>query len=210
LNRLAALGLLRHLDRRVGGVSAGSAAHIWAVTETGDRLLHLGDSSRNRQRYREPSERLLAHALAIGSRRIDLTLAERSGQLELIEVATEPNCWRPYLGPVGERLVLQPDLAAVTASPGSGYEDCWFIEVDLSSEHLPTVLRKCGQYEAYRRTGREQQERGTFPIVIWVMSSDTRADELARRILGTPSLDPALFRVTTPERFIPVLMGRSA
>jgi hypothetical protein len=214
LRRLHGAGLLRQLDRRVGGIRAGSASFIWSLTEQGHRLRQVGALDQPRLRYREPSQRLLDHALAIADTRVRLVIAAREGRIELSDVQTEPACWRSYLGPSGERLVLQPDLAAITAPRIEGqltdFEDCWFLEVDLCTEHLPTVLRKCAQYESYRRTGSEQQRLGIFPAVVWVMSHPERADALRTAIARTTSLDEQLYRITTPDRLIEDVIGDTA
>lgn len=68
------------------------------------------------------------------------------------------------------------------------------IEVDLGTESLPTLLRKCGQYEVYRRSGVEQAEHGSFPLVLWLFTNQARADELRRRIQRTASLTSELYR----------------
>jgi Replication-relaxation len=71
----------------------------------------------------------------------------------------------------------------VTASPD--FEDSWFIEVDRGTESLPTLLRKCGRYEEYRRSGIEQRDRQVFPLVLWLL-----LDERRRHVLGA-ALDKA-------------------
>jgi len=71
---------------------------------------------------------------------------------------------------------LKPDLYAVTAS--GDYEDHWFCEIDRATESMPTLLKKCVQYEAYRRTGAEQDRLGVFPLVVWVVPDDAQADKL--------------------------------
>ncbi|MGW6423021.1 replication-relaxation family protein [Nocardia sp. NPDC055053] len=76
---------------------------------------------------------------------------------------------RTYIGTGGARLTLKPDLYAETASPpGSEYVDGAFIEIDMGTESIPTLIRKCREYESYRRQGIEQDRSdGAFPVVIW-------------------------------------------
>jgi hypothetical protein len=205
LRRLDTLRVVRHLDRRVGGVRAGSASYVWAVGTVGDRLLRLRSGQATRQRQREPSERFLGHALAIADAHLSLIDAHRQQRLDLVSVHTEPACWRRYLGTAGEPAVLQPDLYAVTAD--ADYETLWFLEVDLGNEHLPTLLRKCGQYQAYRTTGAEQETSGTFPIVVWVMSDQQRADRLRAAIQRSVTISADLFRVTTPAALVDLVVG---
>jgi hypothetical protein len=193
------------LDRRVGGVRAGSQSFVWTLGPVGDRVLRLGSGSTTRQRLREPSVRFLDHCLAIADLHVALVLAHRKQRVELIEVSTEPDCWRPFTGIGGEALVLQPDLSAVT---GAGeYEDHWFMEVDLGNEHLPTLVKKCQQYQTYRATGTEQADGGVFPAVVWVMSSDARVDKLRAALQSARQLRAELFRITTPDGFVDLIAG---
>lgn len=66
LGRLIALGLVETLERRVGGVRAGSGGLVYALSGGGQRLLDLDDpreSPRRRSAY-TPGPLFLAHALA--------------------------------------------------------------------------------------------------------------------------------------------------
>ena len=67
LQRLRDLGLLVNLERRIGGVRAGSGGHVWQLTDLANRLLaeHFGEKSRPRLRPSEPSTTFLDHTLAI-------------------------------------------------------------------------------------------------------------------------------------------------
>ncbi|MDQ6525557.1 replication-relaxation family protein [Nocardioides sp. LHD-245] len=200
LARLERLALIRSLARRIGGVRAGSAARVWQLAPAGARLLRDDGST---FRTHEPSERFLAHCLAVA----DAHLAARAVRLrpgvQDVTVQTEPDCWRRYTGQGGEPRWLQPDLALSIQT--AEYTDRWFIEVDLGTESLPTLLRKCGHYEAFRRSGIEQHENGTFPLVLWLFAKPERADRLRATVLRSPRLTPALYRYTTPETFTAVL-----
>lgn len=205
LQRLSDLRLLTHLDRRVGGVRAGSASFVWTLDAVGDRLLRLGTANATRQRLREPSTRFLDHCLAIADAHLAVVLAERDHRLELIQVQTEPACWRRYTGLGGAANVLQPDLYLVT---GAGeFEDHWMIEVDLGNEHLPTLISKCRQYIEYLQTGTEQADGGVFPVVVWMMSSADRVGKLQAALDAANGVRSDLFRVTTPEDFINLISG---
>jgi hypothetical protein len=195
LHRLADLRVIEALERRIGGIRAGSAAYIWRVGPIGDRLLR--DATDGPARRKEPSPRLLDHTLAVAACYCELVVAARQGAIELLEATPEPGSWRRYLGPGGSREVLKPDLHAVTAS--GEYEDHWFVEVDRATESLPTVLKQCALYEAYRRTGQEQAARGVFPRVLWVVPDERRATQLRSAIGRARQLDLDLFRVTTVD-----------
>lgn len=208
LSRLCELGVVEHLVRRVGGVRAGSASYVWRVGSVGDRLLRQASGDGIRARRKEPSARHLDHCLAIADCHLALLAAARARRLELLTVATEPESWRSYLGVSGAPEVLKPDLYAVTAT--GEYEDHWFVELDRATESLPTLVRKCAQYERYRRTGREQAETGIFPLVVWVVPDDDRVTKLQAALNAARRLDTTLFRITTPERFAELVCGGTA
>jgi hypothetical protein len=201
LRQLAGLGLIRHLQRRIGGVRAGSAALVWYLTRTGTRV--LDESGRLSYRFgHEPSLRLVDHNLAITETVVRLVEAERDGTVEVLKVQTEPECWRGFLGPHGQPRRLRPDLLAVTAAASSEFEDWWFIEVDRSTETLTTITRKASVYQDYRRSGVEQQRSGVFPRVAWITPDQARADAIARA-LGQDAGGPgALHTAATLDGFI--------
>lgn len=202
LARLQRHGLVRPLLRRIGGVRSGSSTTIWQLSPAGARVLRgAGD----KHRTHEPSARFLGHCLAIA----DVHLAARSlrAGVERVEVQVEPFSWRRYAGPGGETRWLQPDLhvEVVTAD----FRDRWFIEVDCGTESLPTLLRKCEQYEAYKRAGIEQVEHA-FPLVLWAMGgqrADERIDRLRRALGRTATFTPGLYRVARLSDATDVLGG---
>src|SRR2546423_12164294 len=157
LARLTDERLLARLQRRVGGVRAGSASFVYALGPVGGRLV-----DGQRRRLVEPSTTFLVHTLAVAQAHVELVQASRTGQLELLSVDVEPGCWRRYTGSGGAREVLRPDLYVVTGS--GNFEDCWFVEIDCDTESPLALRRKCHTYEAYRRSGREQEAHGTFPL----------------------------------------------
>lgn len=59
------------------------------------------------------------------------------------------------------------------------------------------MLKQCGQYEAYRATGIEQDTHGAFPVVVWVFTDPVRADKVRSSLLRSPRLTPELYRLTT-------------
>ena len=209
LARLRDMRVLGALGRRVGGVHAGSSGLIHYVDVVGDQLLR-GRSGRTSRRPRDPSERFLAHRLAIADAHIELAQAHRTAVLEVVHSAVEPASWRRHVGPGGARVVLKPDLYAETSiDQDSVY--AWFIEIDLSTESLPTLLRKCRAYEAYRRTGTEQDHSGSFPTVVWVVShsdahrAERRREALKEAIARDHGLPSKLFHVISPQQLIPTL-----
>lgn len=201
------LRVLAHLNRRIGGVRAGSASYVWQVGPVGDRLLRER-TERPRRRQREPGLLFLDHCLAVADAHLALLSAHRAGELELIDVQTEPNCWRRFTGLGGARLILQPDLSLVSGDPTDhAYVNRWFVEVDRGTESLTRQIAKCGRYEAARRVGVGQAEGEGFPLVVWLMRDEAKAQRLDRAISHDARLDNQLYRVTTPEQFVDVIQG---
>lgn len=201
LARLTRDRVLVRLERRVGGVRAGSASFIYALGPIGSRLL-----GGNRRRFTEPSSLFLDHTLAVAEAHVDLIRASRRGQLELVSVQIEPDCWRRYLGANGVLETVKPDLYAVTAS--GAFEDCWFLEIDRGTESPAAISRKCRAYHAYWRSGREQQAQRTFPLVAWIVPSVRRSTRLDAAIAATTNVNRDLFRVTTFDRLSELVGGR--
>lgn len=200
LARLQRDQLVRPLKRRIGGVRAGSEARVWQLAPAGARIAQ--PETGKAWRTHEPSERFLAHTLAIA----DTHLTFRSGMERGYEVSVqvEPLSWRRFSGIGGEPRLVRPDLATVVQGidDEGAFEDGWFVEVDMGTESLPTLLAKCRLYMDYYRAGIEQAEHGSFPRVLWVLHgprAHQRLKMLTTRILRTPSLEPRLFQLTTPE-----------
>ena len=205
LVRLLDLRVLGRLDRRVGGVRAGSASYVWTLGPVGDRLLRMQRGEGARRRFHEPSVAFLGHCLAVADTHLLLRGADRAGQLELVAVEPEPDCWRSFMGAGGNTEVLRPDLYVVT---GAGdYEHCWFVEVDRGTESLPTIIRKCHQYDAYWRSGIEQERSGTFPRVVWLVLAAARQVKVRAAIARTRNLERELFRVVVPDELISLVAG---
>ena len=199
LARLSEERLLSRLQRRVGGVRAGSASFIYALGPAGVRLRKDG----RRRRFSEPSTIFLDHALAVAAAHVALVAAERDGELELAQVEVEPRCWRHFLGAGGAREAIKPDL--YVASVSGAFEDCWFLEIDRGTESPAAIGRKCRSYHAYWRTGLEQDRLGTFPRVVWVAATAARAKRIEQVTAGLRQLKHELFLVTTGEQLIELL-----
>lgn len=193
LTRLERTGLLASLDRRIGGVRAGSSARVWQLTSGSARLLR--DDGLAFRRH-DPSPRFLSHCLAVGDVNLGFRALTGHGAND-VTVDVEPVSWRSFTGPGGERRSLKPDLAVLIQT--DDFDERWFVEVDLGTESLPTLLRKCGQYESYRESGTEQAEHGSFPLVWWVLTSAQRAERLISTLRRTPRMTPGLYRIATFE-----------
>lgn len=211
LARLRDLRLLGTLERHIGGLGAGSEGLVHYLDVVGDQVLS-GRPGRKARRFHGPSRRFLRHRLAVADARLGLLQAHRSGLLELVDYAVEPGSWRQYVGLGGARLTLKPDLYAETASPpGSDLIHAWFVEVDLGTESVTTLLRKCQAYETYRQSGIEQTRSGGFPLVVWSVThtderrADSRRAAFIDAMTRDQSLTTALFRVVSPEELVPTL-----
>lgn len=203
LERLTRERLLIPLERRIGGVRAGSAGFVLALGPVGQRVLAIDGS---RRRAYEPTLRFVDHTLAIAQLIVDLMVASRRGSLDLLDVQAEPRCWREFSG-LGGRRWLRPD--AFLALGSGEYELRWFIEVDRASESLPVIVRKCRLYADYYQSGKEQAAQGgVFPRVCWVVPDELRAERLRQAIARDRTLPERLFVVTTSEQTVTVL-GRT-
>lgn len=200
LQRLTELHFLTRLERRVGGVRAGSASFIYALGPLGDRLV---DPSR-RHRMREPSPSFVDHVLAISELYVRLMEAQRRNEFEVLEVEPEPHCWRRFAASHGGFTDLKPDLFVSVAR--GDLEHRWFVEVDLASEHAPTIQRKAHVYLKYLGSGREQADHGVFPRVVWQVPTTPRRERVdgALEALGAPD---GLFVVAEPNDVIEVIGG---
>ncbi|WP_295103922.1 replication-relaxation family protein [uncultured Microbacterium sp.] len=197
LLRLESLKAVARLERRIGGQEHGSALTIWQLGSAGGRYLRLRRGDTSRSQYLEPGRAFAAHTLAVAD--IAVTLREHAGtdRFELLDLESEPGCWRPFTTATGQ-LALKPDLFVVTADATT--ETHSFVEVDLGTEHLPVILRKCRTYQQYHRTGIEQEQRGLFPAVIWLVPTNKRAQTLRDGINGARDLDPGLFWIATTDQ----------
>lgn len=184
--------LIARLERRVGGWQHGSSVGIWALTTRG---LHHLNGGGGRLRPQHISTTFLHHQLAVTEVNLRAERATTALDEASIQAEQEPHCWRRYLGAHGEMLTLKPDLQLTVTS--RDYEDRYFVEVDRDSENPARVIRKCWQYQQYRRTGQEQKQSGIFPAVVWIVPHNTRKQKLQTAIRDEPRLPRELFVVIT-------------
>jgi hypothetical protein len=205
LTRLESHGLVVRLARRIGGVRAGSAGIAWQLGSTGERLLRTMHGQTQRRRYVEPSAAFTGHTLAVAELAVQLHELQDGRVVELVSVETEPGCWRSFVGPHGALEWLKPDLFVVTAS--GDYEDHWYLEADLATEHPPVVVRKAKVYQRYAATGAHQARHGLFPAVAWVVPDTARQGAIQAALAADPTIQPALFRVVTTGQFRRLITG---
>lgn len=95
---------------------------------------------------------------------------------------------------------LKPDLTVITRN--AGYEDRWFIEIDMNTEAVPVVIEKCKRYYQYLNTGIEQKRnKGVFPIPVWIVVDDVRKQKIISAIEETFTKLPKMFAVIKAEEF---------
>jgi hypothetical protein len=136
LARLVRDYLLIRLERRIGGVRAGSDGYVYALGPIGERLLE-GEVRRSRW-HPEPTEKYVQHTLAAGQLVVDLLTKQRSGSVAVLDWQPEPRCWRRVPGLAGS-VTLRTDLYLAL-----GVDDIelrWFVEVDRSSQSIPALIR---------------------------------------------------------------------
>lgn len=204
LERLTAGRLLARLERRVGGRAAGSAGFVYTLDVAGQHLVRrLATGGGRIQRPTTPGLAFVTHTLAVTELFVRLTEAERRGELELLEFASEPACWRHFAGPGGGRVSCKPD-AFVRVGLGD-YADSWFVEVDRATESLGVIARKLDFYRAYWASGREQQRGGVFPGVLVLVPDERRQSALVTVVCRQPADARALFAVVTYAEAIAVI-----
>ena len=105
--------------------------------------------------------------------------------------------------------MLKPD-AFVRLGIGKEWEDSFFVEVDLGSEHRGQLTRQHHAYSEYFRSGEEQAKTGVFPGVLWIVPDAQRLALLADIHRGLPEQTRRLFTVATSEQALDVLCGQDA
>jgi len=201
LRRLARAELLDRLERRAGGVRAGSTGFIYRLTTRGRRA--IGD--RGRGTRRQPHERWTDHTLDCAEIAVRLQATQVAGLVTAMTITPEPATWRRFIAPRNQVEVLKPDLL-VEVITTTRLELRWFVEVDRATEHLPVILRKCQQYESYWRSGSEAHP--VFPRVLWSVPDESRALAITGLIEQNRGLTPALFVVATTEQTTSLLLGQ--
>lgn len=202
LARLVAYRVLMPLERRIGGVRAGSAGLVYALDTAGLWLANIdarsgGDEPAPR-RPEQPSPRLVAHVLAVSELYVRLVEAERAGRLRLAVFTTEPGCWVPN----GVGGWLKPDAYLAVAT--TGLTDHWWVELDLATESLPTLARKPHAYLDFVRRG-QRGPGGVVPRVLVSVPTAARAAAVAGVIEQMPAPAGKLLRVATHEQAVPVI-----
>ncbi|MCP3797956.1 replication-relaxation family protein [Allokutzneria sp. A3M-2-11 16] len=209
LKRLHGLDLVVRLSRVIGGVRAGSAGFTYGLSGLGQAVLQVdGPLGRRRRRVWETKPYFQDHMLAVAEFYVQLVEHEREGCADLLQFDGEPACWRRHHGPGGEMSILKPD-AYVRLGIGD-IERSAFVEVDLATESLPTIRRKCQCFIAYWRSGIEQRHRSVFPKVVWLVPDERRQENVASVVLTLPTGSQVLFDVGLLKLGPKVLSGQDS
>ena len=201
LRRLVDLRVLTTLERRIGGVRAGSEGLVYGVGVVGRRLLKHGRSALQR----EPSLVSLQHTLEVAEWYVRLQMCPRDGTCQLLALEVEAEAWRRFID-LGGRQVLAPDLFVRLVV---GHDElAWFIEVDMGTEHRQSVRRKAERYLAYYRSDEEQRRLGDFfPRVLWIVPNEIRAEALNAMLRRGQQSVSGLFVVSPATSAEAVLLG---
>lgn len=203
LARLVNWRVLLTLERRVGGVRAGSAGLVYALDTAGQWLAGLDSRSRGDElalrRPEQPSARLLAHTLAVAELYVGLRERERRGELGLAEFVAEPASWTPN----GVGGWLKPDAYLAVATPD--VVDHWWVEQDQATESLPTIKRRLTAYLDFVRRG-QRGPNGIVPRVLVVTPTDARRAAIQGVIDELPTPAGKLLRATTDDRAVSLIV----
>lgn len=204
--KLSNLGLIHHLERRIGGVRAGSGSYIWYLTHKGVKTLRTVDPSiklKLKNRY-EPTQNHLKHQLFVTQIFVELTTLHLDGKIKLENFSFEPKCWRSF-ATLFSSFTLKPDAFAKLTI--DDFEDAYFFEADNATEHIGRVIAKCKQYIQYFNTGIEQRENEIFPLVVWVVPDEKRKLAILNRIKEDLDAYWELFTVITLDELPDFIQG---
>ncbi|MGR6971421.1 replication-relaxation family protein [Streptomyces cynarae] len=194
MQRLHGLGLVVRFSRIIGGVRGGSSGYIYGLSGLGQAVIDAdGPLGGRRRRVWESKPYFQDHMLAVSELYVQLVERHREGSTELLAFDAEPASWRHHTGPGGELVMLRPDAYVRLGTAAVEYSA--FIEVDLSTETLPTIQKKSQRYVDYWRSGMEQRWRGVFPKVVWLVETERRRERIAG-VIGKLAVEAqALFDV---------------
>ncbi|MCA1600330.1 MAG: replication-relaxation family protein, partial [Acidobacteria bacterium] len=158
--------------RRVGGVRAGSAGHVYTLTTAGHRFLALlGEQPEppRKQPSHTPGDLFLTHTLTISGVYVDLIEHSRSSAFQVHTFTTEPACWHPS----GNGGYLRPDAYVILRTGSVG--QCWWLEIDAGTEIVPRLRAKIRTYRDYLASGGVGPD-GVSPRVLFTTPDQPRAD----------------------------------
>lgn len=203
--RLAGLGLVTTLERQIGGVHAGSAGLVYALTAAGQRAVALAVAesglnlpTRARAPW-SPGLAFLKHTLTVSELYVRLVEAQRAGTLAVGEFLAEPAAW--FSNGMGG--VLKPDAYAVLRL--RSVEDSWAIEVDKATESLATLRRKLLAYVDFAHAGQVGPD-GVTPRVLVTVPHQARLKAVHGLVADLPEPGEQLVSVVLESKAV-IFMG---
>jgi hypothetical protein len=191
MTHLCQLGLATTLDRRIGGIRAGSAGYVHVLTSAGHKLAALltGQQPPRRIRHsRAPGPMFITHALDIAEIYVQLTEHSRDGGFRVAAFVTEPATrW-----PTGTGSYLRPDAYTRLAIPT--HRDCWWLEIDRDTESAPRLRDKLRDYLDHANYGGTGPD-GALPRVLVTAPTPKRCAVICDLITGLPPPAAELFVV---------------
>jgi hypothetical protein len=207
LLRLNELSVLDRLERRVGGVRAGSAGFVYCLAPWGQRLAMDRGWLPEQRRRRSTTHGMLfvRHTLAVAELHVRLVEGDRAKRFELLEWTAEPTCWRSFVGVGGQSLTLKPD-GFVRLGIGA-FEDSYFLEVDRGTEGSRALQRQLRAYADYQASGAEQRDHGVFPRVLWLAPDARRVATIVDAAARLPAESWQLFQVVRFDEGLAAMTG---
>lgn len=210
LARLVSLGVLATLNRRIGGVRAGSSGLVFTLDVLGVRLVqsrgaHQQSDGAGRVRSRHPTtptERFLRHSLAVSELYVELVEAAHAPSgLSLLRFDAEPACWWPdsFGG------LVKPDGLLVLAT--ADVADAWALEVDRATESLPTLRRQFARYLELLERG-EGGPTGPLPRVLVTVPDDKRLSAVQAVVQAMPDSAHGLIHSSRQDTAVRYLLDR--
>lgn len=186
MGRLARLGLVTTLPRRVGGERAGSAGLVYLLDSRGVRLLTAKTT-----RVRRPwpvGWPFVQHTLDIAELYVRLREQERANRLRLLHFEAEPASWYSQAG-----VQLKPDAFVVLET--DTWEEHYWLEVDRGTESLPGLGRKLRRYVDAAAAAPSAGPLGVIPRVLLTVPDMTRHRSVAALVRRLPDPGAQLISV---------------
>ncbi len=209
MTRLTKLGVVVRFSRTIGGIRAGSSGYIYGLSGLGQAVLGVGGpAGGKRRRVWDTKPYFQDHMLAVAELYVQTVEQHREGHGELLAFDAEPSAWRHFTGSGGELVVVKPDAYVKLGT--AAVERSAFVEVDMTTETLPTIHKKNSRYVDYWRSGVEQQRHGVFPRVVWLVQNAQRGHKI-RETIGKLATDTReLFHVGLIDKAAKTLAGTEA
>jgi len=180
LRRLTNHQVLARLDRRIGGIGAGSADYVYTLDVAGQRLAEASDRPRRPYVWYDPT---IQHYLAVSKVYVRLIEAQRAGRLTLLKFEAEPYCWRSFGGQT-----LKPDALVQIGMVVSGERRkiTRFLEIDRGTQYGTKIASKLPVYEACWR--HEHRQGRQSPRAVFLVRTEQRQDYLTQLVASAAPL----------------------